>query len=187
MTLKISGGSWRGRPLRVKGDFRPTESRVREALFSILGESIAGASFADLFAGSGAVGFEALSRGAGFALFVDDERGRVSEIQHNAASLGLRDGRMATRVASLPRELGKLSGDFDFVFLDPPYETSLPASFFAGLAAILAPEGTIIYEHSSRLRPEEVAGLRQIDFRRYGQAGLTFFDLDHGKSAAWLA
>ena len=150
MSLRVVAGEHRGRRLRTPaGDStRPTADRVREALFSILGD-VSGLRVLDLFAGSGALGIEALSRGAAEADFVDADRAAVAAVRDNLAALGL-DGEVARRDA-----LGFLAGPgghYDLVFCDPPYDSAvqLAGPLAERLPARLAPQARIVTESDKR-------------------------------------
>ena len=119
MTVRITGGRFRGQRLRVPAGLRvrPTSSRVREALFNILGD-ITGHRILDLFCGAGTLGLEALSRGAESALFVDASRASLQCVQENLTRLGLSAPLLKQR---LPEGIRRIRGEFDLVFCDPPY------------------------------------------------------------------
>jgi len=187
--LRITGGSARGRKLATpKFDvIRPTCDRVREALFNILGQRIVGSRALDLFAGTGAIGIEALSRGASFALFVDLslEAGRLIEAnlrtcipQPRAAFVPLN---LATTSHLQPLRAAMEPGvRFDLVFMDPPYKKNLPHQILVMLeqADILTAEALVIVEEQRRvILPEKVGLLSLIDHRRYGETGLWFYEL----------
>jgi 16S rRNA (guanine966-N2)-methyltransferase len=168
--MRIVGGAWGGRRLQAPpGDAtRPTSDRVREALFSILGERVAGARVLDLFAGSGALGLEALSRGAAEATFVDSAAAPVRALRANLESLG---GRAEVRRQDALRFLGSArSGarDYDLVFLDPPYRLAnrLGGRLSEELPRVLAPGATVVTE-SDRRDPLDL-DLPISDERRYG-------------------
>ena len=191
--MRVTGGLARGRRLRgptsgtrSPSGFRPTCDRVREALFNILGDRTRGAAVLDLFAGTGALGLEALSRGAASALFVDasPESGRlVAENLRRCFpdASALQAGFLHLRLdasSSLARLAERLSRPFDLVFLDPPYRTNLALETLSALASsdILAPEALVIAEeHRSAALPERVGALVLTDRRRYGESGLWFF------------
>lgn len=179
--MRIVAGKWRGRPLRApKGlAVRPTADRVREAIFDILGEGVAGASVLDLFAGSGALGLEALSRGASRGVFVESVPAAFGILQKNIASLAageaeafLLDYRQAFR------RLRARAIRFDLVFLDPPYGKGLAADAAEGLsrAELVEPGGTVVVEEAARspdaLFPE---GWSISADRRYGDTRVTLF------------
>ena len=173
--VRVTGGSFRGRGLAVPPGARPTEGRVREALFSIWADRLNQARVLDLFAGSGVVGLEALSRGALTVLFVDDNLRAVKTLEANAAQVG---EKVEVRKLPLPFGLSRLSGPFDLVFADPPYAFADYETLLAGLAPLLAPDGEVVVEHSSRNDlPLEVGRLVRADVRRYGESSLSFYRL----------
>jgi len=179
LVTRIVAGAAGGRRLAVppKGT-RPTSDRVREALFSALeaGVGLRGARVLDLYAGSGALGFEALSRGASAATLVESDRNAVAVLKRNAATVALpgvdiRPGKVATVLATPPTE------PYDVVFADPPYAVDGP-ELAAMLQALVdngwtAPGATIVVERASRAGeptwPEPLAGTRS---RKYGDTEL---------------
>lgn len=186
--MRITGGSARGRKLSVpRSDLiRPTCDRVREALFNILGQRIAGCRVLDLFAGTGAVGIESLSRGAAFALFVDQslEAGRLIEANLRACIPRPRAGFVQLNLETTPHlhplhthlDSGAL---FDLVFMDPPYHCNLAQRVLPMVAAadILAERALIVVEeHRRATLPETVASLALTDHRRYGETSLWFYE-----------
>jgi len=177
--VRISGGELRGRRLGVPETARPTEGRVREALFSIWMEELPGSRFLDLFAGSGAVALEAASRGAYSVVAVEGDPESLDLLEENIAALGVR-GVVESFRGELPGFLARLleegAGPFDLVFADPPYAMEDYAGLLTAVAPLLARDGEIAVEHSSRrLPPEEVAGLVKTRTRRYGECGLSFY------------
>jgi 16S rRNA (guanine(966)-N(2))-methyltransferase RsmD len=168
--MRVVAGAYRGRRLVAPpGDAtRPTSDRVREALFSVLGASVDGARVLDLFAGSGALGIEALSRGAGATVFVDRAPAAIKAIRANLAALGIEadvrraEARGALRAASARAEA------YDLVFLDPPYRhaVQLGRELSEALPAVLAPGARVVSE-SDRREPLALA-LAMTDERRYG-------------------
>jgi 16S rRNA (guanine(966)-N(2))-methyltransferase RsmD len=173
--VRLSGGELRGRVVPVPPGVRPTEGRVREALFSILGPAVCGASFLDLFAGCGAVGLEAASRGAGRVLQVDGAATVVRDLQRTVGALWPR-GITVVRL-DLPRQLDGLeAGRFDWAFADPPYAFAAYDELLAALPRLLAPGGTAIVEHDvRRALPATVPGLELATTRRYGESALSFY------------
>lgn len=185
--MRITGGTARGRKLATpRSDrIRPTCDRVREALFNILGPRISGARVLDLFAGTGAIGTEALSRGAMFTLFVDHslEAGRLIEAnlraclrQPSAAFVQLN----LAETTTLQPLRAKLETDvrFDLVFMDPPYQKNLATPVLARVdeADILAPDALVVVEeHHTVNLPETIGSLIVIDHRRYGETGLWLY------------
>jgi 16S rRNA (guanine966-N2)-methyltransferase len=145
--VRVTGGSFRGRGLAVPPGARPTEGRVREALFSIWGDRLDRARVLDLFAGSGVVGLEALGRGALAVLFVDDSLHAVKILEANAAQVG---EKVEIRKLPLPAGLTRLTGPYDLVFADPPYAFTEYEALLSGLVPLLAQDGEVVVEHSSR-------------------------------------
>lgn len=171
--VRMTGGSFRGRGLAVPPGARPTEGRVREALFSIWGDRLDRARVLDLFAGSGVVGLEALSRGALTVLFVDESLRAVKTLEENAAQLG---EKVEVRKLPLPSGLARLAGPYDLVFADPPYAFTEYGSLLAGLVPLLAPDAEVVVEHSSRKElPVEAGALVRTGVRRYGESALSFY------------
>jgi len=149
---------------------------MRQALFNILGPRVAGARVADLFAGSGALGLEALSRGAARCLFLEQDQRAAGLIRANLEALGLSQ-RGQVLPAPLAAAAGRLraAGPFDLVLADPPYDRGLVAASLALVAGegLLAPGGILAVEHSPAEAPAETKGLAVIDRRRYGQTQLS--------------
>lgn len=173
--MRIIAGDWRGRVLRapVGAATRPTSDRTREALFSMLASrlgSFEGLQVADLFAGTGALGFEALSRGAARCVFVEQDRAALATLEANAATLkaGPRaDIRRQSALAAVP-------GPFDLVMLDPPYESGLGARALAALLErdAVAPGAWISLETGLR-EAVDLPGLAVDAERTHGKAKLT--------------
>ncbi|HEX8381610.1 MAG TPA: 16S rRNA (guanine(966)-N(2))-methyltransferase RsmD [Allosphingosinicella sp.] len=168
--MRIIAGQWRGRPLVApKGqDTRPTADRVREALFSMLASrlgSFEGLRVADLFAGSGALGLEALSRGAAHCVFVENDRRAADAIRANIAALGA-SGEVLARSA----EHAALPAPADLAFLDPPYGSGLAPAVLAKLS--VAPGGWVSVE-TGRTETVAAAGYEVDDERNYGKAKIT--------------
>ena len=149
--MRVVAGRLGGRRLEApKGrDTRPTSDRVREALFSILGPRVEGAHALDLFAGSGALGIEALSRGAASATFVDSDARATAVLRRNLQSFGLAEHVERRDALSY---LERATATFDLVFLDPPYSSAarLGASLSERLPAVLAPHSVIVTESDKR-------------------------------------
>lgn len=176
--VRLSGGEHGGRILPVPAGVRPTEGRVREALFSIWGPRLAGARLLDLFAGSGAVALEAVGRGALAALAVERAHRALEVLEANVERLG-EQGAVEVRKGVLPALLATLAeaGErFDLVFADPPYDYRDYPALIAAVTPLLAADGELVVEHSVRRGlPFEAAGLVRADERRYGETGLSFF------------
>jgi len=178
--LRLLGGELRGRTLTVTKGVRPTEARVREALFSIWGPRLAGVRFLDLFAGSGAVGLEAVSRGAAEAWLVESDPRVLRALRRGCEELA--PGRCHTVRGRLPAVGGGgipgdcLVGDFGLIFADPPYAFTDHAALLRAVAGWLARDGEMALEHSARVEPPaEASGLRRVDERRYGESCLAFY------------
>ena len=154
---------------------RPTPARVKEALFSILGSKIDASHVLDLFAGSGALGFEALSRGAAHVTFVESHRATASALNTAARALGVEN---ACTVIAAPAEraVARLRGPYDLVFADPPYARPYPAALFAALraAGALGPATLVVYEHSAAAPAPADAGFTVTRTARYGAVALSF-------------
>lgn len=185
--MRIGGGSAggrrvggrRGRGRRTAG-LRPTSSRVRLAIFSMLGPGdLGGFRVLDLYAGTGAMGLEALSRGADGAEFVELNERRCGEITEAANQLGFGD-RATVRRGRCERVTATLTNRFDIVFIDPPYEENPFAEVIGNLdeGDALNPEVTIFAEHSTRTELEDRYGrLEKTDSRRYGDTAVSTYRL----------
>ena len=175
--MRVSGGELRSRVIRSpQGDtIRPTPGRVKEALFSIVGERIAGARVLDLFAGTGAIGFEALSRGAAHATFVELHAPTAQAIRRAAEELGVAK-RASVICAPAEKAAQRLSGRFDFVYADPPYALPPPHLTFANLRARRAidAETIVVYEHREGAHAFEGPGFMTVRDAGYGEVMLQF-------------
>ena len=151
-------------------------SRAREALFSILHDSVAGASVLDLYSGSGAVGLEAVSRGAARAVLVEDD---AAALLRNAAKLDSGGTRLRVLPGDARRALFGLDGQgerFDFIFADPPYSEDLPEGLLAGAAALLSPGGLVVLQRDRpSATPAEPPGVTLVEWRHYGRNVFYFF------------
>src|SRR5262245_9242129 len=176
--MRVTGGGLVGRRLSApRAGARPTADRVREALFARIDPD--GAAVLDLYAGSGALGIEALSRGAASAVFVEAARVCVAALRANLEALELGERAevvAADAVAALGR-LGRERRRFDLALVDPPYASDEGARALAALAGSeLLPEGAMVVVESSRRRPpHDVEGLVRLDERRYGDTLITRF------------
>lgn len=175
---KITGGNLRSRKLGSPKGFnvRPTPGRVKESLFSILQTRIEGSRFLDLFSGTGAIGFEAASRGAAAVVCVEGHRETAEAISEAAAELGA-DGVITVVGAPVDRALYRLEPAFDIVYADPPYAEDIPMQMFRLLLErkLLAPGAFVIYEHSARMILPEIPGYRSVREEVYGDVALAFF------------
>jgi 16S rRNA (guanine966-N2)-methyltransferase len=172
--MRVIGGEFRSRVLKsLPGlDVRPTPDRLREALFSILAPRIAGSIFVDAYAGTGAVGIEAISRGARRAIFLEQSAAAIVVIRTNLKALGI-ENRAEVRRGRATSSLGKLGGDI--VFIDPPYrldqEYELALNLFASV-----PPSLVIVQHDVRRKLQDVYG--SLHFQRAIKQGdnvLTLF------------
>jgi 16S rRNA (guanine966-N2)-methyltransferase len=183
--MRITGGTLRSRALKApKGQAtRPTTDRVREALFGILTSAggLEGARVLDLYAGTGALGLEALSRGAAAAILVESAREALAVLRANVAALGL-EGRAQIVAGDVAKAMRRLppGGPFDLVFADPPWamvDAGHPAEVLSDLvrSGAIAMDGRVVLEHSARTPPFDIDGLVRLDTRRYGDTALTFY------------
>lgn len=175
--IRVASGAMKGRKLEVPAGVRPTEQKVREALFSIWGERLAEATVLDLFAGSGAVAIEAISRGALATTLVESNRSVVAALKRNTAILPVGSFRLlALPVDRALGELAREAASFDLVFADPPYAWVPDAGFLAACSVLLGPGGMLAIEHSARSALPSTAGdLVRTDARRYGESALAFY------------
>jgi 16S rRNA (guanine966-N2)-methyltransferase len=179
--MRIIAGAFKGRRLApVKGRTRPTAAKVREAVFNILGPAVVGVKVLDLFAGTGALGIEALSRGAAAAVFVEDNPEAVKALRRNLENLELQ-GQTRVWPLSVTMALKKLAGQserFGLAFLDPPYGGGEAVTALKGLASLdlLLTGAQVVVEHSRReTLPEESGHLRRLKVRRYGDTQVAFY------------
>jgi 16S rRNA (guanine966-N2)-methyltransferase len=176
-TLTITGGTLRSRrvPTPPGRAVRPTPARVKEALFSILGARVGDARVLDLFAGSGALGFESLSRGAAHVTFVEKHRPTADGLRAAARELGV-DQHVDVIAAPAERAARALTGRYDLVFADPPYAHDYPRAAFAALRERRAidPATTVVYEHSAREPAPDDPAMRVDRTERYGEVALAF-------------
>lgn len=179
--MRILGGLVKGRRRAKKQEgFRPTSSKVREALFDIIRDKIKGLSFVDLYAGTGSVGLEALSRGADKAIFVEPSVSRIRAIKENAERFGFHERAVVVkgRAYEFLREASNEKQSFDIFFLDPPYYSdeimkTLP---MIGEGRLLNEGGVVIVEHFFKKKLPDVAGkLKILKNYRYGDTMLTLY------------
>lgn len=183
MGIRIIAGTCKGRKLfSVRGlTTRPTAERLREAVFNILSFEMQGAVVLDLFAGTGALGLEALSRGAAAAVFVDKDRRAVGAIEKNVRACYM-ERRSTVCLWDISKNLNclqKHDACFNMVFMDPPYERGLVREALENLdsSRALARSARIVIEHSPKEKPEKcMAGYRIVDQRKYGNSMVTFMD-----------
>ena len=185
--MRVIAGTYRSRILKsLKGlALRPTSDRLRETLFNVLVPSVTGCRFLDLFAGTGAIGIEALSRGAAEVVFVENHSPAAALIRRNLESLGINTGVTVLAVDAL-RGLAMLASrkqqsapGYDYIFLDPPYSAAQDYARvleFLGSADLLAPGGIVIAEHRRNFDlPEEPGAIKRFRVLRQGDAALSFY------------
>lgn len=180
--MRVIAGRLRSRKLHApKGaQTRPTHDRVKEALFSVLG-NVVDFNVLDLYAGTGGLGIEALSRGARHACFVEQARGALESLQRNVSELALTDQVtiVARDVRLCAAELMRM-GPFDLVFCDPPWpQLDVVVAQLSALAprTWLAPEGTLVLEHAARWKAPKIDDLQPNSCRRWGDTAVTLFGL----------
>jgi 16S rRNA (guanine(966)-N(2))-methyltransferase RsmD len=189
--MRIIAGRFRSRPLAAPAglDTRPTSDRLRETLFNVLAPRIEGARFADLYAGSGAVGIEALSRGAADVAFAERAPAALTVLRANLEKLGLRTG-FRIHSGSVKSFLQRLRPEqgFDLVFLDPPYDAAQEYAGTLGLlggaaSGTLAPGALVVAEHRRKEKLEDRYGsLKRTRLLEQGDAALSFYgvSMDRG-------
>lgn len=187
--MRITGGRERGRHLAsFKGlDIRPTSDLVREAIFDLIGQDFTGAKVLDLFAGTGVLGIEALSRGASRALFIDHSAKAVRLIRKNLSLCGMSPSGVTLKwdlTKGLPWKNPLLTQGIDLVFIDPPYRKGLIPSLLAGLSEkkIISASSVLVAESSkSEMLPRVVGHLEIFKTRIYGETKIHIFRCeDHG-------
>ncbi|MCG0278104.1 MAG: 16S rRNA (guanine(966)-N(2))-methyltransferase RsmD [Thermanaeromonas sp.] len=175
--LRITGGIAKGKSLKVPrcANIRPTSARLRQSLFNIL--QVEGKNFLDVFAGAGAVGIEALSRGASKVTFIENHPLALKALHENLKLTGLAAraeviGQDALRAG---RRLAEQGFRFDVIYLDPPYEKGLAEKALAIFADLLVPGGWLVLETRVRESPPGISTAVLVDERRYGDSALRFY------------
>jgi 16S rRNA (guanine966-N2)-methyltransferase len=176
--MRIIAGTHKGRVLASPtwDGLRPTSDRLRETLFNVLGGEVAGATVLDVCAGTGAIGLEALSRGATRATCLESDGRAARLIAANAAHCGLENRCVIIR-GMAPQALTRehVGGPFDIVVLDPPYAAPWIGEAVTAAGQLLAPGGLVVLEHASRRAAPEPAGLRLERTRRAGDSALSTY------------
>ena len=179
--MRVVAGVWRGRTLKSPTweGLRPTSDRLRQTLFNIVGPAVQGARVLDGYAGTGAIGIEALSRGAGHVTFVEHDPRAVKLIEANLAALGA--GGQAKPViirAGLAEAVRRLAGEaFDLIVVDPPYGTTAAAEALDAVHAVAGAGTRVIVEHASRYPPPPACGgLTLTRTVRAGDSALSFYE-----------
>ena len=182
--MRVGGGEARGRRLKgaVAPGVRPTTERVRAAVFNILESSqYSGRRVLDLFAGTGSLGIEALSRGAAWADFVERDRRQCSVIRENLLAVGY-EGLADVRHGDAVRTLQQLAGPYSLVMLDPPYRMGAfhgVLEAIAGAPGLLEPDAAVVAGHSRQTELRAAYGLlRRIVFRQYGDNAVSIYTID---------
>lgn len=173
MRVRITSGALGSRFIKTLPSLRPTSDLVRKALFDILGPRIADTDFVDLFAGSGAVGLEALSRGANHATFVDDNPHHIKLLKANIASLELED-QSSVRQSTTSHFVETNKKPFDIVFADPWYTDQIDITTWNS-PHLLRPDGIVIVEHSVKNPPLYQPIFEILQQKTYGDTILTFY------------
>jgi 16S rRNA (guanine966-N2)-methyltransferase len=189
--MRVIAGAYRGRKLRTLegAEVRPTSDRLRETLFNILTPQIRNSRFLDICAGSGAVGVEAISRGAGDVVFVESSRAACWVIETNLQTLRVDDGFRLIRRDATPalKELAQTSSRFDIVFFDPPYASELYDQVMNELSSgsLLDAGSIVVVEHRSRHRlPPAYSNLKTYRELKQGESSLSFYKLEANPEAA---
>lgn len=186
--MRVITGSAKGRKLKApKGmTTRPTTDRVKEALFSVLASKVEDARMLDLFAGSGGIGIEALSRGAQSVVFIEENPKVIAIINDNLLMTGLMSGAKVYR-NDVYRGLEKLRDQpkFDIIFMDPPYEQGHEVACIKLIQAynLLLEDGLVVVESSKRDElPEQIGDLSMIRSQHYGDTKLTYYSIQNGQA-----
>ena len=174
--MRIAGGKLKGHSLKVPKvrDIRPTQESIRLAIFNILGDFVEGKKVADLYAGSGSLGVEALSRGAKEAIFIESNRHACEIIRENLTPVRIGPkGKVICR--DVEQALSELpNSGLELVFVDPPYAVGKLDHIFRRLLPHLRRGAVVVYEHSKMTEPPVIPGLRIFDRRIYGSTKVTF-------------
>ena len=185
--MRVTGGIFRGRKLlTVPGRLtRPTADKVREAIFNILVHDTEGARVLDIFAGSGALGIESMSRGAGSVVFVESGRDQGQTIKHNLDSLKLDGPVLVMDYREACRHLAGKHREFDLIFADPPYDEVTPLEIVETILqyGLLSPGGLLIIEHK-RGQVTETGRMVLLKKRKFGQTEVSFYARKQSQRAA---
>ena len=177
--MRIVAGEMKGRRLIGPhgSKVRPTADKVKEAVFSMIDGRLAGATVVDLFAGTGGLGLEAISRGAGVCYFGDASRESIRLVAANIAACGA-EGRSVVLHGDFRETLSRLPGKADVVFLDPPFEKGLAAQAMQAIrdSGALSDGGVIVCEHgAAEALAEEVSGYSRVKLKKYGEVLVALF------------
>lgn len=176
--MRVTGGIFGGRKLQTisGGATRPTADKVRQAIFNVLMHDIEGAKVLDIFAGSGALGIDALSRGAELAVFVESGHAQVNVIKDNLRNLGLAADVLVNDYRAACRHLSEEGKKFELIFADPPYDEVTPPEIMETVLqyGLLSPDGLLIIEHK-RGQAKESDKMHLLKKRRFGQTEVSFY------------
>lgn len=177
--MRVIAGKYKGRKLSPPSgkNIRPTTDKVKEALFSMLANEIQGSRFLDLFAGTGGIGIEALSRGAEECVFCDISRESLKLLKDNITHCGIEEGARIC-AGDYKKNLMSIDEKFDIIFLDPPYGTGMLNECFRliGEHGLLDENGLIIAEHRKEEEmPDDMYGFTKLKERKYGIVKLTIY------------
>lgn len=185
--MRVIAGRFKGRTLKTPRweGLRPTSDKLRETLFNVLAPKVADARVLDGFAGTGAIGIEALSRGAAHVLFVERDARAIGLIRENLQRLGVVEGYAIIR-DSIESAAGAVLAQplFDLMILDPPYALAGVERVIAQLAPALQPDGWLVLEHAARREPPDGGPLRRVRSIRSGDSSLTLFAFPAHAAAA---
>ncbi|MDY6972901.1 MAG: 16S rRNA (guanine(966)-N(2))-methyltransferase RsmD [Thermodesulfobacteriota bacterium] len=181
--MRITGGRVKGRLLASPNglNIRPTTDRVREAIFSIIGQDLTGLKVLDLFAGTGCLGIEALSRGALYAFFIDNSRQSINLMMKNLALCGYRSSKAICRRdlrKGIPMSHPLIRDGFDLIFLDPPYGKDLIPLLLEkfSMRNLLSPRARVVTESSKTdVLPVSTGNLEMVDTRSYGNTRISTY------------
>lgn len=175
--MRIIAGDFKGRRLArpPASGLRPTSDKLRETLFNILASRVKGARVLDLFAGTGALGLEALSRGAAEAVFVERDPRAIAVMADNIARCGVEERARIVR-AAVERAADRVPGNFDLILADPPYDLADPGRLLGSFSARLVPGGLLVLEHARRRQvPDRLGDLVRTRSVVSGESALALF------------
>jgi len=182
--MRVIAGTLKGRKLDTPTweGIRPTSDKLRETLFNVVAQRVPGARVLDGYAGTGAIGIEALSRGASHVTFVDDDVRSVKLVERNLARCGVSDRYVIIRArlgGETPAQLpGLPTGSFDLAVLDPPYDEQQLTASIAAIEPLVAPGGLLVLEHArKRSSPESAGKLSRTRVLNSGDSALSFYEL----------
>ena len=175
--MRVIAGSLKGRRLKAPtwDGLRPTSDKLRETLFNILAPRVEGARVVDGYAGTGAIGIEALSRGAAHVTFIESHRRAAALIEENLRACGVEQG-YTIQCADVVAALDAPASAFDLILLDPPYDTENVSAALDAAARHLTGDGLIVLERATRREPEESEAVIRVRDVKSGDSTLTFFE-----------